>query len=99
MIMFGHAAVKVGAVHFRGLLTPERITNYSKYCIIPKTPELPLSEDDIFVATTAQRRFVVSMWKAGAKSAAVYRSSLAFVLNAPVAAADCSGDGAAPAGV
>jgi hypothetical protein len=83
MVLFGHTAIKVGVKHFRKLMTPEQLAAYSKYCIIPKTPDLPLTEDNIFVATVEQRRFVVSMWKAGAKSAAVYRRSLAFVLNAP----------------
>ena len=83
MVLFGHTAIKVGVKHIRALMTSEQLAAFSKYCIIPKTPELPLSEDNIFVATVEQRRFVVSMWKAGAKSAAAYRRSLAFVLNAP----------------
>ena len=83
MIMFGHAAVKVGAVHIRGMLTPERITNYSKYCIIPKTPDHPLSAENIMVATTAQRRYVISAWKAASNDAAAYRNSLAHILTSP----------------
>ena len=86
MVLFGHTAIKIGVKHIRAMMTQAQMADYSNYCIIPKTPELPLSEDNIIVATTAQRRFVVSMWKAGAKSPAVYRSSLAFVLNAPLAA-------------
>lgn len=80
MVMFGHAAIKVGAEHIRELLTPERITNYSKYCIIPKTPDRPLSAENIMVATTAQRRYVISAWKAASRDAEAYRSSLDHIL-------------------
>ena len=83
MVLFGHAAVKVGADHIRDMLTPERIANYSKYCIIPKTPDHPLSAENIMVATTAQRRYVISAWKAAARDAEAYRRSLAHILTSP----------------
>ena len=77
MVLFGHTSIKVGVKQIRALMTPEQMAAYSRYCIIPKTPELPLSEDNIIVATTAQRRFVVSMWKAASNDPEAYRKSLA----------------------
>ena len=87
MVLFGHTAIKVGVKHFRKLMTPGQLADYANYCIIPKTPDLPLTEDNILVATTAQRRFAVSAWKAASKNPEAYRISLAHVLNAPLAAA------------
>lgn len=84
MVLFGHTSIKVGVKHIRALMTQAQMADYSKYCIIPKTPELPISGDNIIVATNAQRRFVVSMWKAASKNPEAYRTSLAHVLNAPV---------------
>ena len=83
MVLFGHTSIKIGVKHIRALMTQAQMADYSNYCIIPKTPELPLSEDNIIVATNAQRRFVVSMWKMASKNPEAYRNSLAHVLKAP----------------
>jgi hypothetical protein len=84
MVMFGHTSVKVGVKHIRAVLTQEQMAGFSKYCIIPMSPDMPLSEDNMVVVTTAQRRFAVSMWKAASKSAEAYRTSLAHILNVPL---------------
>ena len=45
------------------LLTKEQIANFSKYCIIPKRPDQPISEDNSIAVTSTQRRQIVAKWK------------------------------------
>jgi hypothetical protein len=82
MILFGQTSMDMGVKLIGALLTPMQMENYSSHCIVPRDPSLPLSQDNSIAVTTAQRRYVVSIWKP-TRDAAVYRSALQHILNAP----------------
>jgi hypothetical protein len=74
--MMRQARLAMGVNDIKALLTPEHMSNFSKYCIVPRTPDAVLSPDNAIVVTTAQRRFAVESWKSGA---AAYRAALDLV--------------------
>jgi hypothetical protein len=83
MLMFGMSRMVMGQKQVKTMLTPEQMTNFSKYCLIPKRPDQPLTEGNSIIVTSVQRTYVVGNWRS-TRDADQYERDLHYILSAPV---------------
>ena len=81
MLMFKQGKMYLPKSLVLTMLTKEQIANFSGYCIIPRRPDQPISKDNSIVVTSAQRRYIVSQWKAS-QDADQYERNLNHILSA-----------------
>lgn len=84
-LIFGQAKLIISRKQVTAMLTPEQMANYSRYCLIPRRPDLPLTADNSVIVTGIQRSFVVSNWKL-TKDSDQYERDLLYIIGAPAVA-------------
>jgi hypothetical protein len=62
------------------MLTADQLDSYSKFSLIPKNPEKPLSIENCQLVTTMQRAYVMTNWKQS-RDATKYASALQSITN------------------
>ncbi len=85
MLLFGMTHMVMSQKQVASMLTEEQMTNFSKYCLMPRRPDQPLTLENSIVATSVQRKFVVGNWRS-ARDPDQYERDLQYILGAPVAA-------------
>jgi hypothetical protein len=80
MVLFNHDRMFLPKTLVTAILSKEQVANFSNYCIIPKRPDKPLSEDNCIVVTSIQRIYVVAKWKSS-RDPDQYENDLRHILN------------------
>jgi len=62
-LMFGHTGLKITQQELLDLLTETHIQEFPKFCLVPLTPNKPLTADNTIVISAQQRRFLIERWK------------------------------------
>ncbi len=63
MILFGHDHMIMGYKKVMAMITKEQLADFSNHCLIPKRPDLQLTQDNSTIVTSVQRMYVVGSWK------------------------------------
>ena len=82
MVMFGHKHMTISRQAVNSKLSEEQIKNFNMYCIIPRRPDTPLTNENSIIVTSFQRKYVMAKWRV-TRDADMYEQDLKYILAAP----------------
>ena len=75
MLTFGMKRINIKGSDMLTLLNPDQIANFTNWSMVPRRPDKEITNDNVAIITSAQRRYLVATWKL-TKNSDEYESNL-----------------------